>query len=117
MRQAGKLSFAHYDGDNMPLRDCINSVKLDIIEAFTPPPMGRMTVAQAQKAWPDKVLSINFPGNLFTEPAEVIEKYASQYIEEGGDEGKFVIGCTEEFDFTRFEHTFDAIGRAMANHR
>jgi hypothetical protein len=115
MRQCGKLSFSHYDGDNMPISDCINSVELDIIEAFTPPPMGRMTITQARRAWPDKVLSINFPGNLFTEPAEVIEKYTAQYIEEGGNEGRFIIGCTEEFDFTRFEHTFDAIGRTLKN--
>jgi len=108
------LSFAHYDGDNIPLKDGIDRSGLDIIEAFTPPPMERMTVAEARKAWPDKVLSINFPGNLFTEPAKVIEKYTCEYMEEGGDDGKFVFGCTEEFDFTMFEHTFSAIARAMS---
>lgn len=114
MNDSLKLSFAHYDGDNMPLKESIGNSGLDIIEAFTPPPMERMAVAEARKLWPDKVLSINFPGNLFIEPAEVIEKYTCQYMEEGGDEGKFVIGCTEEFDFTRFEHTFGAMARAMS---
>jgi len=33
----GKLSFAHYDGENLVLKDLIADVKLDIIEAFTPP--------------------------------------------------------------------------------
>lgn len=114
MKQAGKLSFAHYDGDNVPLKDCISEVGLDIIEAFTPPPMGPMTVAEARQAWPDKVLSINIPGNIFAESAEVIEKYICEYMEQGGDEGKFIIGCTEEFDFTKFEHTFAAAASAMA---
>ena len=36
-------------------------------------------------------------------------------MEQGRDEGKFVIGCTEEFDFSAFEHTFAAIARAMEN--
>ena len=72
-----------------------------------------MTVAQARAAWPDKVLSINFPGTLFSEPTEVIEKYTCELMEQAGNEGKFVIGCTEEFDFTRFEHTFSAIAGAM----
>jgi hypothetical protein len=113
LKQAGKLTFSHYDGTNLPLKDCIASVDINIIEAFTPPPMEQMTVAQARAAWPEKVLSVNFPGILFNEPAEVIEKYTYEYMEEGGDEGKFVIGCTEEFDFTRCEHTFSAIAGAM----
>jgi hypothetical protein len=111
--QAGKLTFSHYDGANLPLKECIAGVDINIIEAFTPPPMEQMTVAQGREAWPDKVLSVNFPGILFNEPAETIEKYTYEYMEEGGDEGKFVIGCTEEFDFTRCEHTFSAIARAM----
>jgi len=113
LKQAGKLTFAHYDGKNQPLKECIASVNIDIIEAFTPPPMEQMTVAEARAAWPDKVLSINFPGTLFGESSEVIEKYACEYMEQGGNEGKFVIGCTEEFDFARFEHTFSAIAKAM----
>ena len=114
MKDSSKLSFAHYDGDNIPLKDGIDKSGLDIIEAFTPPPMERMTVAEARKAWPDKVLSINFPGNLFTEPAEIIEQYTYQYVEEGGCDGQFVLGCTEEFDFSQFEHTFGAMARAMS---
>ena len=38
LRQAGKVSFAHFDGVNRPLRDCIAGVGLDVIEAFTPRP-------------------------------------------------------------------------------
>ncbi len=113
LKQAGKLTFSHYDGDNLSLEDCIASVDIDIIEAFTPPPMCNMTIAKARAAWPLKVLSINFPGTLFGEPAEVIERYTCEYMEEAGNEGRFVIGCTEEFDFSRFEHTFSAITRAM----
>ena len=113
LKQAGKLTFSHYDGDNLSLEDCIAGVDIDIIEAFTPPPMCDMTIARARAAWPDKVLSINFPGTLFGEPAEVIERYTCEYMEQGGSDGKFAIGCTEEFDFARFEHTFSAIARAM----
>ena len=118
LNQAGKLTFSHYDGDNLSLRDCLASVDINIIEAFTPPPMCDMTIAQARQAWPNKVVSINFPATLFSEPADVIEKYVCDYMAEacplgGGDEGKFVIGCTEEFDFARFNHTFSAIARAM----
>jgi hypothetical protein len=85
-RQAGKMAFAHYDGANRPLRDCIAATKLDVIEAFTPPPMGDMTVAEGRQAWPDKVLS--------------------------RDQERFILGCTEEFDLRQFDHAFSAILRA-----
>ena len=72
-----------------------------------------MTIAEARSAWPEKVISINFPGTLFGQPREVIEKYIYEYMEEGGDEGKFVVGCTEEFDFSAFEHIFSSIVGAI----
>jgi len=113
LHEAGKLTFAHYDGDNFPLKDLIGRTGLDVIEAFTPPPMEKMTVEEARKAWPDKVLSLNFPGNLFREPSEVIEKYCRLYIEEAGDRKGFIIGCTEEFEFEMFEKTFSAIAEGL----
>ena len=111
-RQAGKIAFAHYDGANRPLRECIAATKLDVIEAFTPPPMGEMTVAEARHAWPDKVLSLNIPGNLFDRPTETIERCVRQYIDESGDQGGFILGCTEEYDLRQFDHAFSAILQA-----
>lgn len=111
--QAGKLSFAHYDGDNKSLKNCIARAPLDIIEAFTPPPMGPMTVKEAMQAWPDKVISVNFPGNLFGEPEEVIEEYTRLYVQQSGNEGRFIIGCTEEFDFSQFSRVFSIIARVL----
>ncbi len=113
LKQADKLSFSHFDGINRPIAKNIAQTPVDIIEAFTPPPMCDMTVAEACAAWPDKVLSLNVPGILFTEPYEVIESYIKQYMKEGSQRNGFVIGCTEEYDFTKFEHAFSAIGSAM----
>lgn len=112
-RQAGKLTFAHFDGANAPIQENIARTDIDIIEAFTPPPMGQMTVAQARAAWPEKAVSLNFPGNLFTSPDDEIEAYTRQYLREGGREGKFVIGCTEEFPPNEFDRVFSAIARTM----
>ena len=113
LKQAGKLSFAHYDGSTRPLADRVAATPLDIIEAFTPTPMGDMTVAEASSAWSDKVLSLNIPGTLFVQADEVIESHIRQYLEEGGQRDGLVLGCTEEYDFTKFEHAFSAIARAM----
>jgi hypothetical protein len=113
LREAGKVTFAHYDGANRPLVTCIADTAIDVIEAFTPPPMGEMTVTEARQAWPDKVLSLNVPENLFGQPAEIIERYVRQYVEEGGDQGRFILGCTEDFDLRQLDHAFSAILRAV----
>jgi len=66
-------------------------------------------VKEARNAWPDKVLSLNFPGNVYTEEDSVIRDYTSTYIKEAGNTSGFIIGCTEEFDFTAFGRAFDVI--------
>jgi len=112
LKASGKLSFAHYDGDNLPLKELIGGTGIDIIEAFTPPPMSRMSVRDARLAWPDKVLSMNFPGNLFGEKEEVIRSHAARYLAEGMSD-PFVIGCTEEFAVKHFARAFQAIAEAL----
>ncbi|MGQ9555745.1 MAG: hypothetical protein ACUVWR_16725, partial [Anaerolineae bacterium] len=89
---------------------------LPVIEAFTPPPMGDVSVAEAKAAWPDKVVWVNFPGSYFLEPAEVIEEYTMGLLEEGAPGGRLVIGCTEDYPYSEFEKTFTAIGKAMARY-
>ena len=73
VRSAGKLISAHYDGSIRPYLSLLADIDIPIIEAFTPPPMGDLTVAEAKAAWPDKVIWVNFPGSLYLEPAEHIE--------------------------------------------
>ena len=114
LRQAGKIPIAHYDGSIRPLLAHLARTELPVIEAFTPPPMGDVTVAEALAAWPQKVIWVNFPGCLFFEPAELIEAYAAELLRQGAASGRLIIGCTEEFPVDAFEKTFTAIGRAWA---
>ncbi len=115
LRAAGKYPIAHYDGSNRPLHKLLAQTDLPIIEAFTPPPMGDLSVAEAKAAWPDKVVWVNFPGNLFLSSEEEIYAYTINLMWEGAPGGRFVIGCTEEYPLDQFEKTFSAIGCAMAD--
>ena len=117
MRAAGKIPIAHYDGSNRPLLQGLARTDLPVIEAFTPPPMGDLGVAEAKAAWPDKVVWVNFPGNLFLEPEEVIYQYAMDLLQEGAPGGRLVIGCTEEFPLDMFEKTFGTLGRALEDYQ
>lgn len=113
LRAAGKKTFAHYDGANRTLASAIARTGIDIVEAFTPPPMGDLAIADARVAWPDKVLSLNIPGMLFSARASVIRDTIAQYLAEGGDRA-FAIGCTEDYDPRLFETAFPCIADAIA---
>lgn len=113
MRAAGKIPIAHYDGSNRPLVKALARTDLPVIEAFTPPPMGDLTLAEALAAWPEKIVWVNFPGFLFVEPYETIKQYALDLLREGGSSGRFILGCTEDFPMSEFEKTFGAIQAAF----
>jgi hypothetical protein len=116
LRSASKIPIAHYDGANRPLVGCLARTALPVIEAFTPPPMGDLSVAEAKAAWPDKVVWVNFPGSLFLESAGVIHAYTLDLLREGAPGGRLVLGCTEDFPASEFEKTFTAIGQALAEY-
>ncbi len=117
MRAAGKIPIAHYDGSNRPLVKALARTDLPVIEAFTPPPMGDLTVREARAAWPDKVVWVNFPGCLFVEPYEAIKAYALALLQEGAPGGRFVLGCTEDFPMSEFEKTFGAMHAALLEYQ
>jgi len=61
----GKVLGCHMDGRLKVLVPLIAKTKLDVIEAFTPPPMGDLAVDEALSLWRDKVLWINFPASVY----------------------------------------------------
>ena len=69
--------------------------------------------AVARAAWPGKVLSLTFPGNLFTAPDSEVQRYTRQYLAEGSQESKLIIGCAKEFPRHEFDRVFSAIAAAM----
>jgi hypothetical protein len=114
MRQSAKIPVAHYDGDNRTLISSLAGTDLPVMEAFTPPPMGDLAVAEAKRVWPDKTIWVNFPGNYFLESSEAITAYTFDLLSTSAPGGRLLIGCTEDFPIPQFEKTFDAIGRALA---
>ena len=117
MRQASKIPVAHYDGDNRSLVPSLAHTDLPVIEAFTPPPMGNLSVAEAKSAWPDKAIWVNFPGNYFLEDSATIEAYTLDLLTAAAPGGRLLIGCTEDFPVPQFQKAFDAIGRALAHYQ
>jgi uroporphyrinogen-III decarboxylase len=109
----GKRLAVHLDGRLHALRDAIAAAPFDIVEAFTPAPMGDVTVAEARQAWPDKALWLNFTSSVHLQPEEAIAAHTRQLIEEAGSKRGFAIGVTEDIPAQHCAHSLRAIARAI----
>ena len=82
MHSNGKLLNVHMDGRLNALAAEIARSRVDVVEAFTPPPMGDLPIDKALKLWKDKIIWINFPSAISTlpklPPREVKEYLAEQ---------------------------------------
>ena len=68
---------------------------LDVVEAFTPPPMGNLSLSEARKLWKDKVISLNFPESIFVEGKKSISKLLLKLLKEAYPGNNFMITITE----------------------
>jgi hypothetical protein len=112
--QAGKIPCCHMDGMLRQIADCIAETPLPVIEAFTPPPDGNFSVAEARATWPDKVLWLNFPSSVhLREPAEV-QRITRELVAQAGDGPGFLIGITENIPAQVGDRSLRAIAEALA---
>jgi len=117
LHEHGKVYAVHMDGNLAPLVNLIGKTQIDVIEAFTPPPMGDLATGEARSIWSNKILWINFPGTLLAAAsAAAIEEYTVSLLRSIAPGDRFLIGCTENYPIERWEMAFDAIGRALETH-
>jgi len=95
MRESGKVLLTHLDGNLASLVEVIGGSELPVIEAFTPPPMGNVGLAEAKAAWPGKVIWANYPGSVFLQPPAEIRACTLRLLQEGMPGRRFILGITE----------------------
>jgi len=78
----GKLLDVNMDGRLKALTEQIARSKVDVVEAFTPPPMGDLSIDAAISVWKNKILWINFPSSISTQPAHPPRKVKEYLIEQ-----------------------------------
>ena len=96
LKKCGKICTIHADALNLyEYKDIIKESGIDVIEAFTPPPVGNLSLADARKAWGEGVtIWINFPETVFYEGYKDTKKYAIYLLKSDPCHNKF-IGLTE----------------------
>jgi len=109
----GKLLGSHLDGMMVGLKEAVAETKLDFIEAFAAFPDGDLPLADARKAWPDKVISTNFPSPIHLESAERIEDYARQMLADVAPGDRFIVGVTENIPGDVWQVSLTTVSRVL----
>jgi len=83
LHDRGKVYVVHMDGRLKAIRELVARTPIDCIESYSFPEIGGdLSFAQARAAWPDKVITPNFPSSLATQSKERIVSFVRDFLEE-----------------------------------
>jgi len=96
LSQRGKKSTLHADASNLrQFKELIGKSGVDIVEAFTPPPVGDLSLREARECWgPGMTIWVNFPETLFYEGYESTRRYTVELLKSDPCPNK-LLGFTE----------------------
>ncbi len=112
----GKLIGSHFDANCRLLAGAIAATQLDYIEALTPAPDTDMTLAEARKAWPDKVLWLNFPSSVHLKSDEEVTATTLKLLDEAVTPDGLLMGITEDIPPHRWQDSCRAIMDGLDRH-
>ena len=92
----GKLMAVHMDGRVGVLKDLVADTPIDIVEALHPPPMGDLPIGEALSLWPEKVIWVGFPGDVYLSGPEATKSYTLDLLREVGQGERLVIEASTE---------------------
>ena len=95
LHQRGKWLASHMDGESAPLLPVFAESGIDIAECFTPAPMTRATVVEAQHAWGDRVVIWGgIPSVVLTPsvPEDDFEAFLDELFEKAVPTGNLILG-------------------------
>jgi hypothetical protein len=97
LKAAGKIPSLHAHNSNLSLFVAlVRETGAPVVEAFTPPPVGDLSLADARAAWgPDTVIWVNFPETIFWLGRQKTYDYTVDLLKQDAASGRLVIGMTE----------------------
>jgi len=97
LKAAGKMPALHAHNSNLTaFVDLVKRADVPVIEAFTPPPVGDLSLADARAAWgPEVVIWVNFPETIFWLGKQQTYEYTADLLRQDKQSRRLVIGMTE----------------------
>ena len=97
LKGTGKPYLVHLDGRLKSLIELITDCSFNCIESFSYPEIGNdITLSEARKTWPDKVIIPNFPSSLCQKTDREIIAFMVEKIHEAGTKKPFMIQISED---------------------
>src|SRR3972149_147194 len=97
LQSMGKICCVHAHAINLVFfKDLIGEMGFNVVEAFTPPPVGNLSIRDARAAWgKDTIIWVNFPETVFYQGPQSVKKYTQDLLESDPPGNRLVIGFTE----------------------
>jgi len=114
LHSEGKLLAVHMDGRMKAIADAVADSQVDIIEAFSAVPDGDLELAEAHRAWPDKIIWTNYPSPVHLWPPEQILSYTRQMLRDIAPGDRFIVGITENIPEAVWQTSLPIISRVLA---
>lgn len=115
--EKGKIVYPHAHSSHLKsYKDLLAQTGYDMIDAFTPPPVGDLSIEEARAAWGDKIIAVNFPETIFWSGPEATKQYTLNLLKQDPT-GLLIITATEMaismLDDDETERAFKAGMRAI----
>lgn len=107
LHKKNKLIGCHFDADNTLIMGAISDTALDYIEAYDAGISPSVSVAR--KAWPDKILWLNWPSAWHLGTTKDVYNNTLGLIEEASPGNGFIIGITEDVPEELWQKNYVAI--------
>ncbi|KUO50093.1 MAG: hypothetical protein APF76_06405 [Desulfitibacter sp. BRH_c19] len=103
LKGTGKILGVHMDGRFGHIKKEVVNAPFNVVESFTVPPLGDLSITEAKEIWPDKMLFVNCPPHLnWAEPKDVRNGFSS-ILEEWGSKKGLIIEHSEEIPLETLE--------------
>jgi hypothetical protein len=91
-----KIVFPHAHSSHLKsFVDQITRSGVDMLDAYTPPPVGDLSVAEARAIWGDEmVIALHFPESIFLQGPAATKAYTLEQLR-GNAGGPLIVGMTE----------------------
>jgi len=92
-----KIYIVHMDGTLKNLANLIAKTHIDVIESFTPPPVGDLSIQDARHLWNDKVIWANFPEPVSLQGQKAVRLKVQEMLNNAAPGNNFIMGTSEGF--------------------
>jgi len=92
-----KIYVVHMDGELKSLANLIAQSRIDVIESFTPPPIGNFSIENAREIWKNKIIWANFPEPICLQGQRVVRSTVQEMLRSAAPGDNFLMGISEGF--------------------